>query len=112
MNIELKAILSVVFDVMKCGKDLIEKKGISEMIGDLEKLGFAIPQVVSNWSSLQEEISALPGSAQEADLIAFVIASFAEIDSDAHAQKILNAALQMASHFSVDAIALVSAIQG
>lgn len=112
MNTELKAMVGFTFGMIKVGEDLIQKKGLTEMVPDLEKLGMLVVPVVSNYSTLLDEIKALPGSAQEADLMEFVISEFALVSGDPKAQAILAASLKMAGDMILDSVALASAIKG
>lgn len=111
MNLELKAILDLIFDAVIAGEHAIQKKSFAEMLPDIYKIVADVPAVVVNHASFMAEIKALPGSEQEKDLIAYVVQKFALVDNDAKAQKILSASLMIAEHAIVDIMALVEAIK-
>lgn len=71
MNLELKSILSVLFDLVQVGEDVYEKN-YTALAGKLVSVISQVPTLVAHAGELQAEISALPGTAQEADLIAFI----------------------------------------
>lgn len=112
MNIELKAMLTVVFKLFSLGKDLVAKAGIVQDMTDLESLGLSIPAVISGFSDAQSEVLALDQPANLADILAFISVSFAGIDSDAKAQAILSAALNLASGIALNGYQLAEAIKG
>ena len=113
MNVELKAILTILFAFGKLAKDVVEKAGITQNIADLEVIAVGIPAAVSNFSDLQAEISALESNpAAMTDILAFIGSQFTGISGDAHAQAILSAACKLIADIGVDGTELVKAIKG
>lgn len=90
MNVELKALLDLVFDGESLVVQLVAKANFMVLLPQIFKiLSMDVPPAVSNWSDLAAEIAALPGSAQEADLIAYIEQKFAGAYDNAKAQLIL-----------------------
>lgn len=111
MNVELKAMLTVLFKLFTLGKDLITKQGVIQDMTDVTAIALAVPAVIGNWSDLQAEVKLLDQPANLADILAFIAAGFVGIDSDAKAQAILNASLKLASDIAIDGVALAAAIK-
>lgn len=114
MNTELKALIGSAFDVIGAVKDAVAKADfVTKILPDLYKVFVSdLPNVISNWSDLKKEIDALSGSDAEADLIAYICAEFAGIDSDEKAKNILNAVLKLLVDVAQDALLLEKAIKG
>lgn len=113
MNVELKALVSLALDGFKAAQLSAQKANfVLAILPALYHVASDVPAVVSNWGDLKAEIEALPGSAQEADLLAFVSGKFATIAPGSHPQAILNAVLKLVTDLANDALALESAIKG
>jgi len=111
MNTELKALIKLALDLFKAGKAAIAKQDfVTVLIPAIYQAASDIPAVSSNFSQLQSDISALAGSAQEADLIAYIISEF-DGAGDEKAKDILAAVLKLVADVAQDAIALESAIK-
>jgi hypothetical protein len=111
MNVELKAMLTVLFKLFALGKDLVLKAGVVQDMTDVTSIALAIPAVILNFSDVQAEVKLLADPAHLADALAFVASQFIGIDSDAKAQAILNAALKLASDLAIDGVGLAAAIR-
>lgn len=112
MNVELKGLLSVVFLLAKLIIDLVEKKGSSDLVLDVEQMFAQLPGLVSNFPHLQEEIKSLDHAANLDDLLAFIGSQFVGLDSDVKAKAIMNASLKLVSDLSLDGYQLYTAIKG
>lgn len=112
MNIELKAMLTVLFKLFDLGKDLIVKAPVTSDISDAEAIMMGIPAIIANWNDISAEVKLLETPANLADLLAFITAQFVGIDSDAHAQGILTASLKLAEDLVIDGMGLANAIKG
>lgn len=97
MNTELKALLDLIFDGESLVAKLVAKQNFFTLLPQVFSILTAdLPNAVNNWGSLQAEIAALPGTAQEADLVAYVQKKFAlAVSDDAKAQAILAAVLKV-----------------
>jgi hypothetical protein len=111
MNVELKAMLTVLFKMFALGEDLITKQGVIQDMTDVTAIALAVPAVITNWNDVSAEVKLLDQPANLADILAFIAAGFVGIDSDAKAQAILNASLKLASDLAIDGVALAAAIK-
>jgi hypothetical protein len=112
MNTELKAMIQTVFDIVSVVKGAIAKENfVTALLPALYKIAADIPAVVSNWSDLQAEVSALSGASADADLVAFVVSQVAGVTSNAQAQSVISAALDLIVCVGQKAIALEQAIK-
>lgn len=112
MNEELKPILKVLFDGEKAVQDGVQGKGSAVVMADVLALVTDIPALLQHISDIQAELLALNQSANVSDLLAFILAEFAGVSTDAHAQAILSASLNLIAHVIADSVALAAAIKG
>lgn len=113
MNAELKALIKTAIDLYGTGAAVIAKQDfVTAILPKLYSVASDIPGVVSSMGDLSAEIAALKGADAETDLVSYVISSVAGVTSDAHAQKVIQAALVMVEHVVQDALALKAAISG
>lgn len=112
MNTELKAMLSVIFAMVKFVMDVVEKQGVTQDIADLTPIMTALPTIVSGYSTIVAEMEALNQPANLQDLLAFIGTEFAGLESNEKAQAILTASLKLASDLGTDGYALYQAIKG
>lgn len=110
MNAELKAMMVIVFSVVKFIEDLIAKDGIIQEISDLEPVMLGVPAVITNWKDLGAEVKALTNAQNEQDLAAFIAAQFGTVSSNPHIGAVVNAALKLVQDVP-DVVALVQAIK-
>lgn len=96
MNTELKALIALAWDLGALGVDVATSKGTVQEGVDGSKLLTDVPAVFANWSDLSAEIKALPGTAQEADLIAFIASKAAGLGLSVKAETVLANALAWA----------------
>lgn len=93
MNVELKALLALVFDGIALGEQALAKVSLFTLLASAGQMLIGdLPPVIANWSDLMNEIKALSGSKQEQDLVAYIESRFAGVGND-KAQKILAASL-------------------
>jgi len=112
MNTELKSLLQSVFDLVAIVEGLAAKKGIQDLFPGIFKVVTDVPAVIANWSDLLPELQKLSDVSADADLLAFVVSQVAGVTSDAHAQKIVSAALDLAIAVGQKGYALDLAIKG
>jgi hypothetical protein len=112
MNTELKAMLTTLFKSYGLVKDLVANAGVVADMTDVTTIALTVPAVISGFGDVKNEIDALTTPANLADILAFITAQFVGIDSDAHAQKILDAALKLAADIASDGVSLAAAIKG
>lgn len=111
-NIEIKYLIDIAFEGVSVVEDIVNKSYVS-MITDMVKLAESLPSAISNFSDLQTEIAALPGTTQEQDLVSYIESKFSGIGTP-KAQSILSVALKMITDLVVviqDALALKVSIQ-
>ena len=111
MNTELKALITLIFDGLKVGQDVLLKKNFVSLLPDMFDLAKDAPSALNNVSSLLTEIKALAGTAQEADLIAFIETKFSVTTGSPKAVAILHAVLKLVQNGAQDILALQSAIK-
>lgn len=102
MNTELKAILDEIFAGMKLAEDGVSKNYIA-LVSDAVSFISALPSVMANLGSLEQEIQSLKGSAQESDLLAYLEKQFSAHLQGAKAQGVLSTATKVVQ----DAISMV-----
>lgn len=107
MNVELKALLTLVFDAIELGKSAAVKKNFILLLPKLYELVTDIPLAVKNWNDLPQEIASLPGTPEEDDLLKFVEERFGTLLNTAHMPVILSAGLKSIQ----DVVALAQAIK-
>lgn len=113
MNIELKALLKLVLDSVKAGKAALDKQDfVTGLIPKLYAVAADVPVVVAGWKTLPAEWATLvgPGTAEEADLLAFIGSEVGGILSDDHAKTVLAAVLKLAADVAMDIAALHAAL--
>lgn len=99
MNKELKDVLEAVFDSIDLGKKAVAGQNVVRLLPDIYEVMMDLPEAAKNFNLIDDEIKkALPGSPEEADIVAFVKAKFAQdVSSDAHAAAIVEASLKVLS---------------
>lgn len=112
MNSELKASLQAVFDLVQLVKSAAAKKTIVELFPGLYKVAQDIPAIIANWPDLLPELQKLSGVDADADLLSFIMSQIPGVTGDAHAQKIITAALDLALSLGQKGYALEQAIAG
>lgn len=113
MNTELKASLSVIFALVGIIESAIAKSDFTTVIlPKIYSLAVLLPPATQNIADFSNEITALSGAAQEADLLAFIISQFDNVTTDTHAKSILAAAVKLTGDLIPDSIALATAIKG
>lgn len=112
MNVELKALLQAVFDLVKLIEDAVAKKSFPELFPGLYKLASDIPAIIANWNDLLPELQKLDGVEADMDLIAFVSSQLANVTQDQHAKNIVAASLDLLMTVGQKAYALQKAIKG
>ena len=112
MNTELKAILTIIFDSIGLGEDLLVTRNIIKLIPDLVEIATDIPPVVEHAPTLLSEIeNLLKGGQYSQDLITFIEQKFSLTNGDAKANSILKSALTLAQHAIEDISSLKSLIK-
>lgn len=96
MNTELKALVVAAWAFGLLAADVVTKQALLKDEGDAVAFLSDIPGAVSDWGDLSAEIKALPGSAQEADLLAFIAEKAAGLGLSVKAESILSASLAWA----------------
>lgn len=113
MNEELKALLKMVFDGVKVVEDAVAKKDfVTDLLPKLYSVAADIPAVVTSWGDLNAEVVGLQSASADADLLAYVMGQVAGVSSDAHAQSIISASLDLAASIAQKSAALAAAIKG
>ncbi len=112
MNTALKAILQLIFDSLVIEQDaVVAKKSFLALLPDLFPLLADLVAAVPTFTDLPAEIKALGGSAQEADLIAFIETKFGSALPSGKAAAILAASLKTILDIVQDGLALEVAIK-
>lgn len=111
MNEGLKACVAVGFATLKLVIDVVEKKGTTAAIADLEKIASDVPAVVSNFSDLKAEVLALTSAANEEDLLASILAGVATVSGSTKIAAIVQAAVQLGSGVALNGYALYQAVK-
>lgn len=112
LNTEIKQLLDLAFDGLTVGQDAVSKNYVA-LVSDMIKIASEIPALITDFDDIQQELTDLQGSLQQADLLKYIDTKFKGAISDKKAQQVLSVCLQMVQHilFVVhDAIALKAAI--
>lgn len=111
MNSELKSLINLVFDAEGMVAALIAKENFFTLLPKVfSVLTQDLPSAITNWGDLKNEIAALSGSAQEADLLAFIQSKFILAIPSEKAQAILAAILKLVMDLAQDVSALEGAL--
>lgn len=110
MNTVLKSMVQLVFDGVTVGQDIYRRTNVVLMISPLVKFAEDAFSVFSNIGDLPAELAALPGEAQQQDMLSYTQSAFKGIVS-AKAQAILTPALAIVESLGTNGVLLVKAIQ-
>lgn len=114
MNAELKAMIQLVLDLVVVVEDAVAKKDfVSDLLPKIYKVMTDVPAVAAHFNDLMPEVNALlNNTGNDADLISFILSQLSGVTSDAHAQKIISASVDMALCLGQKAVVLQQAIKG
>lgn len=112
MNTELKALLSLLFDGLNLGEQIVMGKNVMFLFPQIFTLLQDVPAVVGNLSTLKSELEAMKDPANQADLTDFIKSKVAGSGVSADAQKVVSAALSLVQVLVANVSALILAIEG
>lgn len=110
MNTLLKAVMKEIADLVKVGKDVAAKCGLTVIMGDLFTAGTDVPSIIANIEDFKPELEALISNpSADADLLAY--ASGLVGGETAKAQAVVGASAKLLLNLGLDIKALVDAIE-
>jgi hypothetical protein len=113
MNTEFKNFVQSAIDVYAVAKGLVKKTALPLLFPAIYKVVMDAAADISGITDIQAEIAALKANpAAIADLVAYIAANVAGVTDDAHAQKVLDAVLDLVGTSAPKVIALEQAIAG
>lgn len=112
MNTGLKALIKAAVDLFAAGKAAVEQENfVTSIMPKLYAVAMDVPAIAQNWSTMDDELKALLASSEaDADLVAYVLSSFAGVTTDEKAKKVLGAVLVAVTHVVQDTVSIHKAI--